>query len=111
MLFAGSPIRRAGRAGLLRNVCVALGNRGDRRSIPALARAAVEDPDPVVRGHACWALGEIGARLDSRAPERMELAAALERALGDPAAEVREEARLAGGDLERAGGLRPATSP
>ena len=111
VLFAGSPIRRAGRAGLLRNVCVALGNRSDRRSIPALARAAVEDPDPVVRGHACWALGEIGARLDPRAPERMELAAALERALGDPAAEVREEARLAGGDLERAGGLRPATSP
>jgi epoxyqueuosine reductase len=57
-LFATSPIRRARRSGFLRNVCVALGNRRESTSIPALLRAA-EDTSPLVRGHAAWALGEI----------------------------------------------------
>jgi epoxyqueuosine reductase len=58
-LFAHSPIRRAKRRGLLRNVCVALGNIGDPVAIPAL-RDALRDPEPLVRGHAAWALGRIG---------------------------------------------------
>jgi len=57
--FRGSPIRRAKRRGLLRNVAVALGNWGDRAAIPALAHA-LSDPEPLVRGHAAWALGRIG---------------------------------------------------
>lgn len=65
--FRGSPIRRAKRAGFLRNVCIALGNSGDRTAVPALARA-LEDGEPLVRGHAAWALGRLMARgiLESR---------------------------------------------
>ena len=41
---------------------VALGNSGDRRAVPALARALAGDPDPLVRAHAAWALGRLGGR-------------------------------------------------
>ncbi len=56
--FAGSPVLRAGRKGLLRNVCVALGNWGSEAGVPALV-AALGDPAPLVRGHSAWALGRI----------------------------------------------------
>jgi len=57
--FKGSPIKRAKRCGLLRNVAVALGNWGSPEAVPALA-AALNDAEPLVRGHAAWALGRIG---------------------------------------------------
>ncbi len=57
--FRASPIRRAKRRGLLRNVAVALGNSGDRAAVPALT-LALFDIEPLVRGHAAWALGRIG---------------------------------------------------
>ena len=95
-LFAGSPIRRARRAGFLRNVCVALGNRGEPSSVPALTRSLRWDTSPLVRSHAAWALGEIGRRHEApRAAARPPL----ERAAGhdlDP--DVRAEAQAA---LER----------
>jgi epoxyqueuosine reductase len=56
----GSPVRRAGRAGFLRNVAVALGNWGSPEAVPALA-SALSDPEPLVRSHAAWALGCIGS--------------------------------------------------
>jgi epoxyqueuosine reductase len=56
--YAGTPILRVGRARLLRNVAVALGNRGDARAVPALQKA-LADPEPLVRDHAAWALGRI----------------------------------------------------
>jgi epoxyqueuosine reductase len=56
----GSAIRRAKRSGFLRNVAVALGNCGWPAAVPALA-AALSDPEPLVRGHAAWALGEVGS--------------------------------------------------
>ncbi len=104
-LFEGSPIRRARRAGFLRNVCVALGNRGDASAVPGLARALAGDPDPLVRGHAAWALGEIGRRLEARDPAASAIAAALEAAGRDSAPEVREEADLAEARV------RPPTPP
>ncbi|HYQ88817.1 MAG TPA: tRNA epoxyqueuosine(34) reductase QueG [Candidatus Binatia bacterium] len=58
--YQGTAILRAKRAGFARNVAVALGNLGDRRSVEPLARALEEDPEPLVRGHAAWALGRIG---------------------------------------------------
>lgn len=58
--FKDSPIKRAKRRGLLRNVCVALGNLGDPRAIPALQNAA-NDPEPLVREHAEWALHRFAA--------------------------------------------------
>src|SRR5437660_11653477 len=57
--FRHSPIRRAKRRGLLRNVCVALGNCGDQRAVPALI-GALQDNEALIRGHAAWALGRIG---------------------------------------------------
>ncbi len=85
--FAGSPIRRAKYQGLLRNACVALGNIGDARAVPALADA-LRHNSSLVRGHAAWALGAIGdddaraALLSAQAAEtdddvREEIAAAL----------------------------------
>jgi epoxyqueuosine reductase len=55
----GSAIRRAKRSGFLRNVAVALGNWGSAEAVPALT-AALRDLEPLVRGHAAWALGRIG---------------------------------------------------
>ena len=59
--FAGTPILRAKRRGLMRNVCVALGNTGDERALPALQRAAC-DPEPLIAEHAVWAIGQINAK-------------------------------------------------
>ena len=53
----GSPLQRAKRRGLLRNVAVALANWGDGQAIPAL-RAAAADADPLIREHAAWALDQ-----------------------------------------------------
>lgn len=59
--FAGTPILRTKRRGLLRNVCVALGNSGDAAALPALERAA-RGPDPLVSEHARWAMERIRER-------------------------------------------------
>ena len=58
--FRNSAIKRAKRVGLQRNVCVALGNIGDLAAVPALAKA-LSAPEPIVREHAAWALGRLGA--------------------------------------------------
>jgi epoxyqueuosine reductase len=56
--FAGTPMLRSKRRGLLRNVCVALGNLGDRASLPALQKAA-QDPEPLIAEHAKWAIAQL----------------------------------------------------
>jgi epoxyqueuosine reductase len=58
--FAGTPILRTKRRGLLRNVCVALGNSRDRAALPALVKAAT-DSEPLVAEHARWAVAKIEA--------------------------------------------------
>ena len=62
--FAGSPILRTKRRGLLRNVCVALGNTGDTTALPALEKAA-HDPEPLIAEHARWATEQIKSRPQS----------------------------------------------
>jgi epoxyqueuosine reductase len=64
--FRRSPVKRARRRGLLRNVAVALGNSGDAGHRPILDRMA-GDVDPLVREHAAWALRRLDARLSSGA--------------------------------------------
>jgi epoxyqueuosine reductase len=59
--FAGSPILRTKRRGLLRNVCVALGNTGDAQTLPHLQKAAA-DPEPLIAEHALWAIKQVEAR-------------------------------------------------
>jgi epoxyqueuosine reductase len=61
-LFRRSPVKRTKRRGLLRNVCVALGNIGNEQDFPALEKAA-RDPEPVIAEHAVWALERISSRL------------------------------------------------
>ena len=58
--FQGSPILRAKRRGFLRNVAVALGNLKSQEAVPALI-GVLDDMEPLVRGHAAWALGQIGS--------------------------------------------------
>jgi epoxyqueuosine reductase len=59
--FAGTPMLRTKRRGLLRNVCVALGNVGDATALPALAQAT-RDPEPLIAEHARWAMEQIHQR-------------------------------------------------
>jgi epoxyqueuosine reductase len=56
--FAGTPVLRTKRRGLLRNVSVALGNTGDASALPALSRAA-KDSEPLIAEHARWAMERI----------------------------------------------------
>ena len=61
--FKNSPVKRAKRRGYLRNVAVALGNAREPMVIPALT-SALQDPEPLVRQHAAWALEQIQAEED-----------------------------------------------
>jgi len=54
------------RRGLLRNVCVALGNVGNETALGALQKAAA-DPEPLIAEHAAWAMAQIRARADAGA--------------------------------------------
>jgi epoxyqueuosine reductase len=56
--FAKSPIKRTGRDRFLRNVLIAIGNGGDK-SLAQDARALLDDPAPLVRGAAVWALSRL----------------------------------------------------
>jgi epoxyqueuosine reductase len=78
-LFRGSPIKRIKRRGLLRNVCVALGNVGTPEDLPALERA-MADPEPLIAEHAAWAIARIRER--SRAQNGFESTARDDEAAG-----------------------------
>ncbi|MEX1247906.1 MAG: tRNA epoxyqueuosine(34) reductase QueG [Anaerolineales bacterium] len=56
----GSPVRRAKRRGYLRNLAIAASNAALKSSLPALARVLLGEKEPLARGHAAWALGQIG---------------------------------------------------
>jgi epoxyqueuosine reductase len=60
--FAKSPILRVKRRGLLRNVCVVLGNIGTRDDLPSLQKAALHE-ESLVREHAVWAIDQIENRI------------------------------------------------
>jgi epoxyqueuosine reductase len=53
--FSGSPIKRTGRDRFVRNVLTAIGNSGQQR-LAAAARKLADDPSPLVRHAATWAL-------------------------------------------------------
>ena len=87
-MFAGSPVKRVGRARFLRNVLVAIGNAGvgnagpgragpdragpdragpdragpDRAELLAAARNCLEDEAPLVRAAAVWAFSRLSPR-------------------------------------------------
>ena len=57
-VFAGSPIKRTGRERFVRNVLIAIGNSG-AGNLAATARWLLDDPSPLVRAMAIWALGRL----------------------------------------------------
>ncbi|MGD9838398.1 MAG: tRNA epoxyqueuosine(34) reductase QueG [Afipia sp.] len=57
-LFTRSPVKRIGRDRFMRNVLIAIGNSGDLSLAPE-ARRLLEDPNPLVRGAAVWALSRL----------------------------------------------------
>ncbi len=86
-LFRRSAIKRTKRIGLRRNAAIALGNLGDDRAVSDLTVALLDPGDPIVRGHAAWALGRIGGTASR---------AALDAALGvEEDAQVRSEIEMA----------------
>ncbi len=59
-VFMRSPIKRAKYHGLLRNLCVVMGNSGDRGFAGKLQELS-RHSDPVIREHAEWALARLEA--------------------------------------------------
>jgi epoxyqueuosine reductase len=96
--YQGRPIIRAKRDGFVRNVCVALGNVGTATDLTAL-EGAMSDDSALVRGHAAWAVGRLGGRLELEVAQTLENALAMEQ---DPY--VREELRFALAELHFASG-------
>ena len=92
--FRGTPIKRAKRGGLQRNICVALGNIGDAKAVPPLVEVLFSS-EPIVRTHAAWALGRIGGSL--------ALAALRRRRLSESEPSVCEEITVALQHLELSG--------
>ncbi len=60
--YAGKATLRTRRVGLARNAAVALGNVGTERDVAFLMMAVREHDEPLVRGHAAWALGRMAGR-------------------------------------------------
>jgi epoxyqueuosine reductase len=57
-MFAGTAIKRTGRDRFVRNVLIAIGNSGDA-SLAIHAERLLDDPAPVVRGAAVWAISRL----------------------------------------------------
>lgn len=64
-LTTKSALRRAPRAQLQRNAVVALGNRPQPspQDVSALERSVEQNPSPLVRKHAAWALAQVDPKL------------------------------------------------
>ena len=58
-IFAGTPIMRAKRRGLLRNACVTAGNSGDKSLTPYLKKLVEREDDDMLKEHAEWAIGQL----------------------------------------------------
>ena len=75
--FSQTPLWRTGRAGLLRNGAIVLGNQRPPEGIAVLIEA-LEDRSPVVRGAVVWALGQY-LRQDEFATDREKILTALDK--------------------------------
>ncbi len=88
-LYRGTPVTRAKRRGLARNAAVALGNLGSDADVPILIETLAHHDEPLVRGHAAWAMARIGGaravdaldrrcRIEPNESVRTEISTALE---------------------------------
>jgi epoxyqueuosine reductase len=59
-LYGDTPYARPGRLGILRNLCVGLGNSGQRAALPVLMRC-LDEESALIREHATWAIGRLDA--------------------------------------------------
>ncbi len=100
--YRESALYRAQREGLLRNLCVGLGNSGRPEAVEVLRRA-LEDRSPLVRGHAAWALGRLGTE---RAAEALRA-----RHRFEPDPDARDELRAALLESEATGNGREVSPP
>jgi epoxyqueuosine reductase len=89
-LVRRTALRRVSVTTLARNAAVALGNSGDPRAKEPLVRALARHKSALVRGHAAWALGRLGAVSDPVVRDALRLASE-----GDPDTGVRGEAQAA----------------
>ncbi|HLG15287.1 MAG TPA: tRNA epoxyqueuosine(34) reductase QueG [Blastocatellia bacterium] len=85
--FRGTPLTRPKRRGLLRNAAVVAANVGCTAAVPALVERVRHDRDPLIRGHALWALSVLDPRRAARLAEQSKRS--------DPDAFVGEEATRA----------------
>jgi epoxyqueuosine reductase len=83
--FKGTPLTRPKRRGLLRNAAVVARNIECTAAVPVLIERVEQDPEPLIRAHALWAI----AYLDTQ-----KAGALIERSLRDGDWQVREEALL-----------------
>jgi epoxyqueuosine reductase len=67
-LFSGSPIKRIGRDRFIRNALIAAGNSRDQSMLGGVMRL-LDDPNPVVRGAAIWALAHLDAAIFEQAKQ------------------------------------------
>lgn len=95
--FRRSPILRARRHGMLRNVCVALGNWAAVDAIPAL-ELAMCDPEPLARAHAAWACGRVAASHPNSGAVRYLRSARTEESAESVRAEMTRALMMAGAE-------------
>jgi epoxyqueuosine reductase len=95
-LFTKSPVKRIGRDRFVRNVLYAIGNSDEPALAPEAARL-LDDPSPLVRGAAAWALSRLLPTADFKALRAARLPAEAD-------AEVRAEWNISSPPTRSAGG-------
>ena len=103
--FRHTPLWRPKRRGMLRNAAIVLGNRPTPAAIPALIRG-LNDDEPLVRGAAAWALGQLRRSSGCR---RSEQIAAKSKSTPRCCSEI--DAALAVGDVDAPAHRRPESTP
>jgi epoxyqueuosine reductase len=80
--FAKSPIKRTGRDRFLRNTLIAVGNSGDA-TLAGETERLLNDPSPLVRGAAVWALSRLVTKADFAAIAQLHAAAETDSEVSD----------------------------
>jgi epoxyqueuosine reductase len=71
-MFPKSNVKRTGRERFIRNVLIAIGNSGDVTLVPDASRL-LDDPSPLIRGAAVWALSQLVPREEFAALRREDV--------------------------------------
>lgn len=63
-VFSGSPVKRIGRDRFVRNVLIAIGNSAAPKSHLDVVEGLLNDPSPLVRAMAVWALRQLASKYE-----------------------------------------------